>query len=75
MSDVKGTSREVGPLPNGSTLFVEDNQAGGRTYFSDEVGGGVVVWDTCLVSESTILAAMVEEARLVRVEFENTKER
>lgn len=51
-------------LPNGCTLYVEDNAAGGRTYWSDEVGGGVLVWDTALVDQSTLLAAMVEEARL-----------
>ena len=52
---------EVGLLPNGCMLFVEDNAAGGRTYYSDEIGGGVVVWDTCLVASSTLLAAIVAE--------------
>jgi hypothetical protein len=49
--------REI-PLPNGATLFVKDNEAGGRTYISDEVPCGVIVWDTCLVNESSLIAAM-----------------
>ena len=50
------------PLPNGCTLFWEPNGAGGRRYSSDEIGGGTIVWDTCLVEKSTLLAAMnIEE--------------
>lgn len=52
------------PLPNGSTLYWKQNEAGGRTYFSDEVGGGVHVWDTCLVDQSTVLAALTKEWEL-----------
>lgn len=48
-------------LPNGCTLYWEDNGVGGRRYLSDEICGGVLVWDTCLVDESTILAAMTQE--------------
>lgn len=55
-------------LPNSCTLYWRENEAGGRTYYSDEVGGGVVVWDTALVNESTLLAAMVQEAKLVFME-------
>lgn len=51
-------------LPNGCTLHWRDNGAGGREYYSDEVGGGVFVWDTCLVSRDTLLAAIVNEAGL-----------
>ena len=52
------------PLPNGCRLYWEDNTAGGRTYYSDEIGGDVTVWDTCLVSESTLLASLVQEHKL-----------
>lgn len=52
-------------MANGYGLFWKDNGVGGRTYISDEVGGGVTVWDTCLVSESTLLAA-IETERLLR---------
>jgi hypothetical protein len=58
------TFREVSVLPNGCTLYVANNVAGGRTYFSDEIGGGVMVWDTCLVDTASILQAIVEEDRI-----------
>lgn len=51
----------LGCLPNGCHLFRRANEAGGFTYYSDEVGGGVMVWDTCLVDESTLLTAIVCE--------------
>lgn len=56
-------TEQVAALPNGCTLFREKNAAGGYTYYSDEVGSGVVVWDTALVDESTLLAAIGEELR------------
>lgn len=46
------------PLPNGNTLIWESNGVGGRTYYSTEIGGGVVVWDTALVDISTLQAAI-----------------
>jgi len=46
------------PLPNGCTLYWKVNEVGGITYSSDEVGGGVLVWNTILVDEGTLLAAM-----------------
>ncbi len=64
----KGPMEEVGLLPNGSMLFRQANGVGGFTYWSDEVGGGVFVWDTCLVGQDTLLAAITEEARRVRAE-------
>lgn len=60
----KGTHKVRHGLPNGCTLYWRDNEAGGRTYYSDEVGGGVVVWDTSLVDRSTLLAVMVMEDTL-----------
>lgn len=50
-------------LPNSATLYRQKNGAGGYTYWSDEIGCGVMVWDTCLVGEDTLLAAMAEEHR------------
>lgn len=58
-------------LPNGLCLYWEDNGVGGRTYYSDEVGGGVFVWDTCLVSSSTLLAAIAQEDTLIKKEKQN----
>jgi hypothetical protein len=51
-------------LPNGHWLYWEDNGAGGRTYWSDEIGDGVIVWDTSAVSRATIEAALRQEDRL-----------
>jgi len=54
------------PLPNGCTLYWSLNEVGGRTYLSDEIGGGVTVWDTSLVDESTLQAALNMEAMFDR---------
>lgn len=56
-------------LPNGSTLYREENGVGGHRYWSDEIGGGVMLWDTCLVDTSTLLAAIVEEQRRSKEEY------
>jgi len=55
--------REVGSALHGRiTLYVEDNEVGGRRYWSDAIGGGVVVWDTYLVSSEELrLCLWVEE--------------
>jgi len=53
-------------LPNSCSLYVEDNEAGGRTYYSDEVSPGVLVWDTALVNKSTLLTAIEEEDKLIQ---------
>lgn len=47
----------------GLTLFRHHNDVGGYTYYSDEVGGGVFVWDTCLVDPRTLRAAIAVEER------------
>jgi len=55
----------VAALAGGYTLYRKPNGAGGYTYISDEINGGVVVWDTCLVRRSTLITAMeIEERRL-----------
>ncbi len=57
-------------LPNGCTLYREENGVGGHRYWSDEVGGGVMLWDTSLVDTSTLLAAIVEEQRRKKEEIQ-----
>lgn len=57
MSDIVCT------LPNGATLYRESNGVGGHRYWSDEVGGGVMLWDTSLTDKSTLLAAITEEMK------------
>lgn len=60
---------DVCDLPNGCHLFRKPNEAGGHTYYSDEVGGGVMVWDTCLIDEGTLLTAIVEEKKRTYLEY------
>lgn len=56
-------------LPNGCALYWKPNGAGGRIYYSDEVGGGAFVWDTCLIDLHTLLAAIVQEQTLYMKEL------
>lgn len=51
-------------LPNGCTLYWAPNGVGGRTFTSDEIGCGVLVWDTSVVEEETLLTAMFAERSL-----------
>ena len=62
-------------LPNGCALYwsADDSIGGCRTYISDEVGGGVGVWDTALVDQSTLLAAIVQEETLRLLECEHAR--
>lgn len=53
--------REIARDSRGNTLLVEDNEVGGRRYWSDEIGGGVMVWDTSLVSPEMLRLALRHE--------------
>lgn len=69
---VHGEEKLVAKTQRGH-IYVRDNGVGGRTYLSDAVGvGGVVVWDTTLVTEDELKTAIAcnfdVEARLKRVE-------
>lgn len=57
----KSQIESLGILPNGAHIYRKQNKAGGHTYYSDECGIEVVIWDTCLVAESTLLTALVCE--------------
>lgn len=57
-------SKDYIDLPNGFRLYWKENEVGGRTYISDEIGGVVGVWNTALVDSSTILAALTQECAL-----------
>lgn len=63
---------EVGRTPGGHTIFREPNGCGGYRYWSDAIGGGVVIWDTCLASiEELMTAIRIEmEARANRAKAE-----
>jgi len=56
--------REIAEDSRGNTLLVQDNEVGGRTYWSDEIGGGVFVWDTALVSAEMLQLALDTERKL-----------
>jgi hypothetical protein len=60
--------KEVCKLPSGCTLYRKPNGVGGYRYYHDETGGGLLIWDTSLVSELTLLIAITEEGRRARVE-------
>lgn len=47
----------------GVTMWWEDNGVGGRRYYSDEVGCGVLVWDTSLVDSESLFAAIRQEMK------------
>jgi hypothetical protein len=62
------------PLPNGCTLYWNrDKATGARLYFSDEIGGGVEVWNTAIVDEPTLLAAIVQEHTLRIFEYHSKR--
>lgn len=48
-------------LPNGSQLHWEPNGVGGRRYTSDEVGCGLLIWDTSLIGSGSLLIALAVE--------------
>lgn len=66
--------KELGQSSRGYTLFVEDNEVGGRRYWSDEVGGGVMVWDTSLVCPEMILLALAAEEAAATAECAAARE-
>lgn len=50
----------LGETSRGYRLYVKDGEQG-REYWSDEVGGGVLVWQTALVSAETLQLALLAE--------------
>ena len=66
---------QVGRLPNGCMLYRKyDASINVWEYWSDEVGGGVMVWQTGLVDASTLLTAIVaEETRRITEYHENQR--
>jgi hypothetical protein len=57
-------------LHGGYRIFREENEVGGHRYWSDEIGGGVCVWDTCLAGAETLQACIeLEKKRLTEEEW------
>ena len=59
-------------LPNGCTLYWKTEEQG-RVYYTDEIGGGMVVWDTALTDQYTLLAAITQEASINVLEREQKR--
>ena len=48
-------------LHRGTHIYREANGVGGHRYWSDSIGGGVVVWDTSLAGRDELLGAIAAE--------------
>ena len=59
---------EVGQTSRGYRLYREPNGAGGHRYWSDSIGGGVVIYDTCLASREELELALKIEGEFERGE-------
>lgn len=46
---------KIGETSRGYYIYRKPNDVGGYTYWSDSVGGGVMIWDTCLVSAEELV--------------------
>lgn len=62
-------SEQIATLGNGCHLFRKLNEVGGYTYYSDAIGGGVVVWDTTLVDMETLITALADFMKRERIEM------
>jgi hypothetical protein len=51
----------------GNAIYREPNEVGGHRYWSDSVGGGVLVWDTALVSKDDLLLVIEQEDKRLAV--------
>jgi hypothetical protein len=60
-TETEAELEEIGQTASGYTIWCKPNKAGGHTYWSDSIGGGVIIWDTCLASEEELLFCMNHE--------------
>lgn len=56
----------------GNQIFVEENEVGGHRYWSDSIGGGVVIWDTSLASEEELRLAIKAERQRAGLDTDET---
>lgn len=59
-----GLAVEVGETSRGYKIYRESNGAGGHRYWSDAIGGGVVIHDSCLASEEEVLLCLELDRQL-----------
>ena len=55
---------QVAEDSRGNRLYVEPNEVGGHRYLSDDIGGGVVIWDTSLASIEMLELAIKHEKEM-----------
>lgn len=65
---------KVGFTSRGYTIFREENEVGGHRYWSDEIGGGVCVWDTSLADPETLRKCLEIEEALNKIEARHFEE-
>jgi len=53
--------KQIAEDSRGNRLYVEPNEVGGHRYWSDDIGGGVVIWDTSLGSIEMLELAIKHE--------------
>lgn len=62
-------------LPSGGKLYVKETEVKGlRLYYTDEVGGGAMIWST-MIDPYTLLAAISYEENLRRMELREEKQK
>ncbi len=57
---------EIAEDSRGSRLYIEPNGVGGHRYWSDDIGGGVVIWDTALASIEMLELAIEHEKKQIK---------
>lgn len=62
--------KQIAEDSRGNFLYVEPNEVGGHRYWSDEIGSGVCVWDTSLVSVEMMNLALKKELERSMIERE-----
>lgn len=55
---------EVGRTARGYTIWREPNGVGGHRYWSDAIGGGAMIWDTCIASIEELEFCIQKEKEL-----------
>lgn len=65
----RDTIEGTNTLPNGCTLYWKTNDQGCREYYSDECGAVIRVWDTTIIDDGTLLAALTQEKLLSRADY------
>jgi hypothetical protein len=55
-------------LPTGVSIFWDIGEVGERRYWTDEVGGGAMIWNTAFADVTTMSACLAQELSFRRGE-------